>query len=173
MEVSRDQLLRQLIDIQFERNDIDFQRGRFRVRGDVVEIFPASRDERALRVEFFGDEIDRIREVDALTGEILAETEHVSIFPATHFVTDENHLEQAIANIQAELTMRLKVLRDDNKLWKPSAWNNALITISRCYGRWVILRGLKTTPVIWMAVKKENPHILCWISSRGFFDCHR
>lgn len=116
MEVSRDQLLRQLIDIQFERNDIDFQRGRFRVRGDVVEIFPASRDERALRVEFFGDEIDRIREVDALTGEILAETEHVSIFPATHFVTDENHLEQAIANIQAELTMRLKVLRDDNKL---------------------------------------------------------
>lgn len=116
MEVSRDQLLRQLIDIQFERNDIDFQRGRFRVRGDVVEIFPASRDERALRVEFFGDEIDRIREVDALTGEILAETEHVSIFPATHFVTDENHLEQAIANIQAELTLRLKVLRDDNKL---------------------------------------------------------
>lgn len=116
MEVSRDQLLRQLIDIQFERNDIDFQRGRFRVRGDVVEIFPASRDERALRVEFFGDEIDRIREVDALTGEILAETEHVSIFPATHFVTDENHLEQAIANIQVELTMRLKVLRDDNKL---------------------------------------------------------
>ncbi|MGQ0518475.1 excinuclease ABC subunit B, partial [Bacillus sp. D-CC] len=69
MEKSRDQLLKELIEIQFERNDIDFQRGRFRVRGDVVEIFPASRDERALRIEFFGDEIDRIREVDALTGE--------------------------------------------------------------------------------------------------------
>lgn len=116
MEISRDQLLRRLIEVQFERNDIDFQRGRFRVRGDVVEIFPASRDERALRVEFFGDEIDRIREVDALTGEILSETEHVSIFPATHFVTDENHLDHAIASIQAELDMRLQILRADNKL---------------------------------------------------------
>lgn len=116
MEISRDQLLRELIDIQFERNDIDFQRGRFRVRGDVVEIFPASRDERALRIEFFGDEIERIREVDALTGEIIAETEHVSIFPATHFVTDENHLDHAIQSIQDELTLRLEILRADNKL---------------------------------------------------------
>lgn len=116
MELSRDQLLRSLIDIQFERNDIDFQRGRFRVRGDVVEIFPASRDERALRIEFFGDEIDRICEVDALTGEIISETEHVSIFPATHFVTDEAHLETAIRSIQDELVLRLKVLRDANKL---------------------------------------------------------
>jgi len=116
MEISRDQLLRDLVEIQFERNDIDFQRGRFRVRGDVIEIFPASRDERALRIEFFGDEIDRIREVDALTGEILAETEHVSIFPATHFVTNEDHLETAIASIQKELDFRLKVLRDNNQL---------------------------------------------------------
>ena len=116
MEKSRDQLLKEMIDIQFERNDIDFQRGRFRVRGDVVEIFPASRDERALRVEFFGDEIDRIREVDALTGEILSDTEHVSIFPATHFVTNEDHMEHAISTIQSELDARLKVLRDENKL---------------------------------------------------------
>lgn len=116
MEVSRDELLRQLIDVQFERNDIDFQRGRFRVRGDVVEIFPASRDERALRVEFFGDEIERIREVDALTGEIISETEHVSIFPATHFVTDENHMEHAIKNIQDELALRLSVLRANDQL---------------------------------------------------------
>ncbi|MBO0448521.1 excinuclease ABC subunit UvrB [Enterococcus sp. MJM12] len=116
MEISRDQLLRDLVEIQFERNDIDFQRGRFRVRGDVVEIFPASRDERALRIEFFGDEIDRIREVDALTGEIMAETEHVSIFPATHFVTNEDHLESAIASIQNELDLRLKVLRENNQL---------------------------------------------------------
>lgn len=116
MEISRDQLLRDLVEIQFERNDIDFQRGRFRVRGDVVEIFPASRDERALRVEFFGDEIDRIREVDALTGEIIAETEHVSIFPATHFVTNEDHLETAIASIQKELDLRLKILRENNQL---------------------------------------------------------
>lgn len=84
-EIPRNRLLRELVEIQFDRNDIDFQRGRFRVRGDVVEIFPASREEKAIRVEFFGDEIDRIREVDALTGEVIGDREHVSIFPATHF----------------------------------------------------------------------------------------
>ncbi len=116
MEMDRNELLKSLVDIQFERNDIDFQRGRFRVRGDVVEIFPASRDEHALRVEFFGDEIDRIRGVDALTGEIVGETEHVAIFPATHFVTNEEHMEHAISQIQEELEARLKVLRSENKL---------------------------------------------------------
>lgn len=116
MEMERSQLLNSLVNIQFERNDIDFQRGRFRVRGDVVEIFPASRDEHALRVEFFGDEIERIREVDALTGEVISDTEHVAIFPATHFVTNEEHMEHAISKIQAELDDRLKVLRSENKL---------------------------------------------------------
>lgn len=116
MEISREEVLRRLIDIQFERNDIDFQRGRFRVRGDVIEVFPASRDERALRIEFFGDEVDRIREVDALTGEVHNDTEHVSIFPATHFLTDENHMETAIASIQAELEWRLKILRENEQL---------------------------------------------------------
>ncbi|WP_430604958.1 excinuclease ABC subunit UvrB [Enterococcus sp. DIV0125] len=115
-ELDRNQLIRNLVGINFERNDIDFQRGRFRVRGDVVEIFPASRDERALRVEFFGDEVERIREVDALTGEVLGETEHVAIFPATHFVTNDEHMEQAVANIKTELELRLKVLREDNQL---------------------------------------------------------
>ncbi|MCC7665753.1 excinuclease ABC subunit UvrB [Liquorilactobacillus satsumensis] len=114
--LERDTLLRQLIDIQFERNDIDFQRGRFRVHGDVVEIFPASRDERALRIEFFGDEIDRIREVDALTGEIVAEREHVSIFPATHFMTNDDIMDKAIAGIQAELAAQLEKLKGANKL---------------------------------------------------------
>ncbi|KRL04827.1 excinuclease ABC subunit UvrB [Liquorilactobacillus oeni] len=114
--LERDTLLRQLVDIQFERNDIDFQRGRFRVHGDVVEIFPASRDERALRIEFFGDEIDRIREVDALTGEIVAEREHVSIFPATHFMTNKDIMDKAISGIQTELEGQLKKLRDANKL---------------------------------------------------------
>lgn len=116
MEISREEVLRRLIDIQFERNDIDFQRGRFRVRGDVIEVFPASRDERALRIEFFGDEVDRIREVDALTGEVHNDTEHVSIFPATHFLTDENHMETAIASIQAELKWRLDILRANEQL---------------------------------------------------------
>lgn len=116
MEIDRQELLERLVTIQFERNDIDFQRGRFRVRGDVVEIFPASRDEHALRIEFFGDEIERIREVDALTGEILADRKHVSIFPATHFVTDAAHMETSIEKIQAELKERLAELRVNDQL---------------------------------------------------------
>ncbi|SJZ99450.1 Excinuclease ABC subunit B [Pilibacter termitis] len=116
MELERNALLNQLVDIQFERNDIDFQRGRFRVRGDVVEIFPASRDEHAFRVEFFGEEIDRIVEVEALTGKAIGEVEHLAIFPATHFVTNENHMETAIENIQTELSEQLKLFRSEEKL---------------------------------------------------------
>ncbi|WP_066260374.1 excinuclease ABC subunit UvrB [Neobacillus drentensis] len=116
MEVERNQLLRRLVDIQYDRNDIDFKRGTFRVRGDVVEIFPVSRDEHCLRVEFFGDEIERIREVDALTGEIIGERDHVAIFPASHFVTREEKLLKAIENIEKELEVRLEELREDNKL---------------------------------------------------------
>jgi excinuclease ABC subunit B len=116
MEIERNQLLHRLVDIQYDRNDIDFKRGTFRVRGDVVEIFPASRDEHCLRVEFFGDEIDRIREVDALTGEIIGERDHVAIFPASHFVTREEKLKVAIENIEKELEVRLAELRENNKL---------------------------------------------------------
>ncbi len=116
MEIDRNALLRKLVDIQYERNDIDFHRGTFRVRGDVVEIFPASRDEHCLRVEFFGDEIDRIREVDALTGEILGDREHVAIYPASHYVTREEIMKKAIANIEQELEERLQELRDEGKL---------------------------------------------------------
>lgn len=116
MEKERDQLLRDLVDVQYSRNDINFQRGTFRVRGDVVEIFPASRDEHCIRVEFFGDEIDRIREVDALTGEILGDREHVAIFPASHFVTREEKMKIAIERIEAELEERLTELRENNKL---------------------------------------------------------
>jgi excinuclease ABC subunit B len=116
MEKDRDQLLRDLVDTQYNRNDINFTRGTFRVRGDVVEIFPASRDEHCLRVEFFGDEIDRITEVDALTGEILGERDHVAIFPASHFVTREEKMKLAIVRIEAELEERLKELNDAGKL---------------------------------------------------------
>lgn len=104
------------MDIQYARNDIDFQRGTFRVRGDVVEIFPASRDEHCIRVEFFGDEIERIREVDALTGEILGDRDHVAIFPASHFVTRAEKMEKAILNIEQELEERLKVMHENGKL---------------------------------------------------------
>ncbi|WP_404329882.1 excinuclease ABC subunit UvrB [Mesobacillus maritimus] len=116
MEIERNQLLHRLVDVQYERNDIDFKRGTFRVRGDVVEIFPASRDEHCIRIEFFGDEIDRIREVDALTGEILGEREHVAIFPASHFVTREEKMRVAVENIEKELEERLAELRENDKL---------------------------------------------------------
>lgn len=116
MEKERNQLLRELVDVQYGRNDIDFKRGTFRVRGDVVEIFPASLDEHCIRIEFFGDEIDRIREVNALTGEVLAEREHVAIFPASHFVTREEKMKVAIENIEKELEERLKELNANGKL---------------------------------------------------------
>lgn len=116
MEIERNQLLRKLVDIQYERNDINFTRGKFRVRGDVVEIFPASRDERCIRIEFFGDEVDRIREIDALTGEVLGDREHIAIFPASHFVTREEKLVKAIENIEDELKDRLAKLRAEDKL---------------------------------------------------------
>lgn len=116
MEISRNDLLRRLVDMQFERNDIDFQRGRFRVRGDVVEIFLASRDSEAIRVEFFGDEIDRIREVDVLTGEIKNDVEHYPIFPATHFVANEEQTLGAVDTIRSELKEQLTFLRSENKL---------------------------------------------------------
>ncbi|MFL0581208.1 excinuclease ABC subunit UvrB [Solibacillus silvestris] len=116
MEIERNQLLRKLVDIQYERNDINFTRGTFRVRGDVVEIFPASRDEHCIRIEFFGDEVDRIREVDALTGEILGDRQHVAIFPASHFVTREEKMKIAIENIEKELEERLAVLRSEDRL---------------------------------------------------------
>ncbi|MGB9342016.1 excinuclease ABC subunit UvrB [Trichococcus sp.] len=116
MEMERNELLRRLVEMQFERNDIDFRRGSFRVRGDVVEIFLASRDNEAIRVEFFGDEIDRIREVDVLTGEIKNDVEHFPIFPATHFVANEEKTLHAVDMIRAELKDRLKVLREENKL---------------------------------------------------------
>ncbi|MFG6114652.1 excinuclease ABC subunit UvrB [Halobacillus sp. MO56] len=116
MEKERDELLRDLVDIQYARNDIDFQRGTFRVRGDSVEIIPASREEHAIRVEFFGDEIDRIREIDVLTGEIIGDREHVAIFPASHFVTREEKMKIAIKNIEKELEQQLKKFREENKL---------------------------------------------------------
>ncbi|HER5233791.1 TPA: excinuclease ABC subunit B, partial [Streptococcus pyogenes MGAS3370] len=115
-EISRDTLLNQLVDIQFERNDIDFQRGCFRVRGDVVEVFPASRDEHAFRVEFFGDEIDRICEIESLTGKTIGEVDHLVLFPATHFVTNDEHMEQSIAKIQAELAEQLQLFESEGKL---------------------------------------------------------
>ncbi len=116
MEKDRDQVLRRLVDIQYERNDYDFVRGNFRVRGDVVEVFPVSYTEKAVRVEFFGDEIEKITEIDVLTGEILGEREHIAIYPASHFITTPEKMNTAVDSIQEELAMRLEVLKKEDKL---------------------------------------------------------
>lgn len=116
MEKDRDVVIRELINIQYERNDINFIRGTFRVRGDVLEILPVNTDTKALRIEFFGDEIERIQEVDHLTGEVMGERTHVSIFPASHYVTSHEKLERAIEGIEEELTERLRYFQDNNML---------------------------------------------------------
>ncbi|WP_336776595.1 excinuclease ABC subunit UvrB [Paenibacillus sp. MMO-58] len=116
MEKSRDTILHKLVDIQYQRNDINFIRGTFRVRGDIVEIFPVANNERAIRVELFGDEIERITEIDVLTGEIVSERDHVAIFPASHFVTHEETMKVALGNIERELEERLAELREEGKL---------------------------------------------------------
>ena len=116
MEVERNQLLTRLVEMQFERNDIDFRRGSFRVRGDIVDIFPPGHDSSAIRVEFFGDEIEALKEIDVLTGEVKATVEHVPIFPAAHFVSNEDEISRAVATIKAELKERLEELRENNQL---------------------------------------------------------
>ncbi|RAN59784.1 excinuclease ABC subunit B [Dolosigranulum pigrum] len=115
-EIGRDELLETLVDMQYQRNDIDFKRGTFRVRGDVVEIFLVSRGSEAIRVEFFGDEIDRIREVDVVTGEVQHALKHVAVFPATHFVSSDEQTQSAINSINQELKEQLSELRDEKKL---------------------------------------------------------
>lgn len=116
MTMDRDDLLRKLVSIQYVRNDVAFQRGTFRVRGDVVDIFPVSSDEEAIRVEFFGDEIDRILEINSLTGEILRGRSYYMIYPASHYATTKEKLKRAIVRIEEELQQRLSVLQSENKL---------------------------------------------------------
>ncbi len=116
MEKDRDEVLRQLVDIQYERNDMDFKRGTFRVRGDVVEIIPANESELAVRVEFFGDEIDRITQIDVLTGEIKGELEHVAIFPASHYVVPMEQIKRAAVDIEKELEERVRWFKSEDKL---------------------------------------------------------
>lgn len=116
MEKSRDELLSELVAIKYERNDVDFKRNRFRVRGDTVDIYPASSDGKAVRVEFFGDEIDRITEIDTVSGEVLATLEHTAIFPASHYVYDKQTIDNAIKEIDSQLDKRIKEFQAEGKI---------------------------------------------------------
>ena len=116
MEKSRDELLKKLVEIQYERNDVNFIRNKFRVRGDVVEIFPAESSERAIRVEFFGDEIERISEVIPLTGEIVSDLKHVAIYPASHYIVPREKMQRALREIEAEMEDRVRYFKENGKL---------------------------------------------------------
>ena len=116
MERDRDEILKKLVEIQYERNDINFVRGKFRVRGDVLEVFPANRSDTAIRIEFFGDEINRISEIDVVTGEIKGTRNHVAIYPASHYVTTKEKMERAISTIEAELEERVTYFKDNDQL---------------------------------------------------------
>ena len=116
MEKDRDEVLRQLIDIQYDRNEMDFKRGTFRVRGDVVEIIPANEADMAVRVEFFGDEIERITRIDVLTGEIKGELSHVAIFPASHYVVSKESMDRAVKGIEEELEAQIRKFKSEGKL---------------------------------------------------------
>ena len=116
MEKDRDDVIRKLIDIQYDRNEMDFKRGTFRVHGDVLEIFPAGSEEYAIRVEFFGDEVDRITEVDVLTGEVKNELSHIAIFPASHYVVSKENMERAIREIEVELEEQIRFFKNEGKL---------------------------------------------------------
>ncbi|WP_029540400.1 excinuclease ABC subunit UvrB [Selenomonas sp. AB3002] len=115
-EVDRDDILRKLVNIRYERNDIAFERGQFRVRGDVIEVFPAGYNNRAVRIEMFGDEVDRMVEFDVVTGEVYGERTHSMIFPASHYVTEDEELKRAMADIRAELDEQLTEMREQGKL---------------------------------------------------------
>ncbi len=116
MEKPRDEIIKRLVDIQYTRNDLNFVRTTFRVRGDVIEVIPAARSEKAIRIELFGDEIDRIREIDPLTGRIIAERTHAVVFPASHYVKDPESMENAIKDIEAEMNAQIKKFESENKL---------------------------------------------------------
>lgn len=172
MAKDRDRLLRDLVDIQYERNDINFTRGTFRVRGDVVEIFPASRDEHCVRVEFFGDEIDRMTEVDALTGEVIGEREHIAIYPASHFVTRQEKMQVAIKRIERELEDCLQEMRAEGKVLEAQRLEQRtrydlemMDEMGFCsgienYSRHITLREAGSTPYTLMDYLPEDAMIL-------------
>ena len=158
MEKSRDELLQKLVEIQYERNDINFVRNKFRVRGDVVEIFPAESSEKAIRVEFFGDEIERISEVVPLTGEIVSDLRHVAIYPASHYIVPREKMAVALKEIEAEMEER-------------SASSSVHAMILKCSAKSACARASKTIRACFRAVSPAASRAHCSIISRTIFCC--
>ncbi len=161
MQKNRDELLKKLVELQYERNDINFIRNKFRVRGDVVEIFPAQSNDTAVRVEFFGDEVDRISEINPLTGEIKADLKHVAIYPASHYIVPKEKMKEAIQEIEQELEERLTYFRREGKLWRPSVLSSAPGMILKCCRKLAFARALKTIPASWRAGSPAARRLRC------------
>jgi excinuclease ABC subunit B len=150
----RDEVMAKLIEIQYDRNEMDFHRGTFRVRGDVLEVIPANSADTAIRIEWFGDEVDRITEIDILTGEIKDELKHTAIFPASHYVVDKENITRAVKDIEVELDDRVKEFKRQDKLLE-----NVRILISKCLKKRDSVPELKTIPAIWQDWLRDSPLI--------------
>ena len=149
MTINRDQMLRKLVDIQYQRNDYDFHRGTFRVRGDIVEIFPAYEDRSALRIEFFDETIESISEIDPIRGKVLRRIDKATIYPASHYVTGQERMKQAVRRHSRGTERAAQgAARPTASCSKRSGWSSARSTISSCWRRWAFARASKTTRAI-------------------------
>ena len=155
-ELRRDAFLRRLVDLQYERNDLDFHRGTFRVRGDIVEVFVAHEEETALRIEFFGDEIENISEIDPLRGKVKGKAKNAHIFPASHYVTPASQLVRAIDEIKLELRDRLQELSASMKLVEKQRLEQRTMFTSRCSSRWVTATASRTTRATCRAARRAS-----------------
>ena len=145
MTINRDQMLRKLVDIQYQRSDYDFHRGTFRVRGDIVEIFPAYEDRSALRLEFFGETIESIGEIDPIRGKLLRRVDKATVYPASHYVTGQERMKEAVPGIRRGAQRASPGTAQSTANYsRPSAWNSARFTISSYWTRWAFVRALKT-----------------------------
>lgn len=171
MEKSRDDLVKKLVELQYERNDVNFIRNKFRVRGDVVEIFPAASNDSIIRVEFFGDEIDRISEINPLTGELKAVLRHAAIYPASHYIVSKDKMATALKEIDRELEERLAYFRENGKCLRHRELNSAHAMIWRCCRKSDFVRALRT---IREFCRAENPvlrRLLCLTIFPRIFCC--
>ena len=166
MQKKRDDLLRKLVELQYERNDVNFIRNKFRVRGDVVEIFPAQSSDAVIRVEFFGDEIDRISEINPLTGELKADLKHAAIYPASHYIVPREKLNKAIHELEDELAERVKYFKENDKLVEAQRIEQRTNYDMEMLQEIGFCKGIENYSRVLAGRKAGSARILCWIISR-------
>jgi excinuclease ABC subunit B len=171
MRIERDDVMRKLVDIQYQRNDFDFARGTFRARGDVLEIFPMNWSEKALRVEFFGDEVERISEVNVVTGEILLDRAHVAIFPASHYATSRDKLNAAMQQIEDDLYARVRDLKAQDKLVEAQRLEQRTLYDMEMMRELGYCSGIENYSRYFDGASPASRRLRCWIIFRTIFCC--